>query len=63
MLSSEKIRMTGYTLALFVLIFGFLLFFYDTHEWQGSLFAALLSSLLVLASFVILHWLYQTFTK
>lgn len=57
------IKMLGYILSVATLILGFLLFYSQTQEPIGSLSAAILSSALVLGSFMMLYWLAEVFVK
>lgn len=59
----EIVTKLGYILTIGILIFGFFLFFHDTHEWIGSLTAAVISAGLVFFSFIAIRWLVQVFTK
>jgi 4-amino-4-deoxy-L-arabinose transferase-like glycosyltransferase len=57
------IKWTGYIASVAILIFGFLFLYSHTHEWISSLTAAILSSLLVLVSFIMLRWLAEVFMR
>lgn len=50
-------------ISLFVFILTFFIFFRETQELLSSLTAALLSTLLVLASLIIVSWFIRVFTK
>lgn len=61
--TGDKVRWVGYAVTLATLVFGFMLFYSNTQELVGSLFAAFLSAALVLVSFIMFSWLIQVFTK
>lgn len=57
------LKYVGYISTGVVFLFGFLLFYYQTGEFIGSLFAALCSALLVLGSFIIFSWILQSMRR
>ena len=52
----SKLHYAGYMTTALVFVLGFALFYYQTSDAIGSLFAALCSALLVLGSFIIVTW-------
>ncbi len=63
MQTQAKIRMAAYISSLLVLIFGFLILYNETNEIFSSFFMAVLASLMVWATFIIMGWLAQLFIK
>lgn len=57
------IRRLSYVASALIFIFCFILFYNDSKETISSLFAALLTALLTLVSFIMIGWLIQVFTK
>lgn len=57
------IKYLGYVSTAVVFLLAFLLFYYQTGDVVGSLFAALCSALLVLGSFIILSWILQSMRR
>lgn len=59
----QTIKWIGYSLTWAVFVFGFILFFQQTNEWVGSLFAALCSAALVFGMFVVFYWIAMSIKK
>jgi hypothetical protein len=57
------VKYFGYIATGVVFLLGFLLFYYETADLIGSLFAALCSALLVLGSFIIISWILQSMRR
>lgn len=53
------IKSIGFGITLAVFFLGFFLFYYQTNDPIGSLFAALCAALLVLGSLVVISWVAQ----
>lgn len=53
----------AYLTTIAVFLFGFILFFIQTSELIGSLFAALCASLLVLGSFIVVDWIIKSIKR
>ncbi len=63
MKANSKIQWTIAMISLVVFILTFFIFFRETQEFFSSLTAAILGTILVLGSLIIVSWLIQVFKK
>lgn len=63
MQTQSTIKWVGYLASLLVLVFGFLILYNETQEIFSSLSMAVLASLMVLGTFIIMGWLAQMLIK